>query len=98
MKGILEYDLNDFDEKLAHKRACNADSAYIALHEIANLIFRPNRKHGYSKEIEELFEKCEEIKTDDGYDTNAGTEIIDKLESMFYSILQDNGIDLDDLR
>jgi hypothetical protein len=38
-KAILEFDLNDFDDKLEHKRAVNATNAYLALFNI-NSLFR----------------------------------------------------------
>ena len=97
MKATLEFDLDDYSERKAHKRAVSATDAYIALHEIIQQLFRPMHKHGYSSDIEELFEKCEAMKDDSGYDSDAGTEIVSKLESKFYSILEEYGVNLDDL-
>lgn len=90
MKAKLEFDLDDFNDRKAHKRCVSATDAYIALHKIANEIFRPNRKHGYEKEIEDLFDAL-------GDDAEIGTEIIDKLETKFYNTLEELGLDLDDL-
>jgi hypothetical protein len=97
MKAKLEFDLDDFSDRKAHKRCVSATDAYIALHKIANEIFRPNRKHGYEKDLEDLFEQCDSIKTPLGFDSDAGTEIVSKLESKFYNILEELGLDLDDL-
>lgn len=90
MKAKLEFDLDDFSDRKAHKRCVSATNAYIALYKIANEIFRPNRKHGYEKEIEELFDAL-------GDDAEIGTEIVDKLETKFYNIIEELGLDLDDL-
>lgn len=40
MKGKLEFDLEDSSDKKAFKRAVNATDAYIALHNIENLLRR----------------------------------------------------------
>ena len=71
-------------------RAYSATNAYIALNKIAEEVFRPNRKHGYGKEIENLFDAL-------GDDAEIATEIVDKLETKFYNIIEELGIDLDDL-
>ena len=34
MKAILEFDLDDFEDRNSHKRAITATDAYIALHKI----------------------------------------------------------------
>jgi hypothetical protein len=38
MKAILEYDLNNPDEELAHYRAIMSLKMAIAIHEVANLL------------------------------------------------------------
>jgi len=62
MKGILEFNLDDSDEKLSHVRAVKADNAYRALYEIT-MELRKLRKYGEKEEvnIEELEEKIHEI-------------------------------------
>jgi hypothetical protein len=59
MKGILEFDLEDSHEKLAHKRALKATEAYIAIFRMSEEIFRHERKHGlypsYMSELEDRF-------------------------------------------
>jgi len=55
----------------------------IALWDIAQEIFRPARKHGYSNsKVQDLLDKC----GDDGY------ELVSELEDMFYEILRDRGL------
>jgi hypothetical protein len=90
MKAKLEFDLDDFGDRKAHKRCVSATNAYIALNKIAEEVFRPNRKHGYGKEIEDLFDAL-------GDDAEIVTEIVDKLETKFYNIIEELGLDLDDL-
>lgn len=86
-KAKLEFDLDDFDDKAEHKRMLNATNAYIALNEVANQIFRPARKHGYSDtEISNLMKE-----------NPKSEELVGELESKFHSILEACNIDLDDL-
>jgi len=97
MKVKLEFDLNDFSDKNAHKRVILADSAYIALRAIANEIFRPNRKHGYSDaKMKYLIENAKEIDLDDEK-VNPVEMAIDTLEDKFYEILKEYSLNLDDL-
>lgn len=79
----IEFDLLDEDDKKALKRMLNADAAHEALHEIAQRVFRPNRKHGYDQDIEKL-------RDDKGFD------LVDKLEDLFYEILEEKGVNVDD--
>jgi len=52
MKAILEYDLDNPDERLAHKRAVSATDAYIALLRIREAIptddYDEDCKHQFS--------------------------------------------------
>ena len=38
MKAILEFNFDDYGDRLAHKRAVNATNVYIAIHEYSNII------------------------------------------------------------
>lgn len=97
-KATLEFDLNEIDDQKEFRRAINATKAYLALHAIANEIFRPARKHGYSDEkINQLILKGIEIDSQGFVSEAIGTELISELESMFYKILEENGVDLNDL-
>lgn len=65
----------------------NAANAHRALNAIADDIFRPHRKHGYSNEnIQELIDKNDEAST-----------VIGLLEEHFYDVLKDYNIDLEDV-
>jgi len=96
--GKLEYNLEEPHSKKAFRRASSADDAYIALHQIANEVFRPARKHGYAdEEIAEMISKSGTFKDKNGWDVNTSTEVIGLLEQMFYKILEEHQVDLDDL-
>lgn len=88
--GQLTYNLSDYQGRLAHKRAVNSTNAYIALYEISQRIFRPARKHGYKDTTTN--ELLENLEADED-----GNTIVDKLESMFWEILEDSGINMGDL-
>lgn len=97
MKAKLEFDLDEIHDLYAFKRASSATDAYLALSEIANEIFRPARKHGYSdQEINKLIESTGIIKIECG-DVQVGYEIISQLEDKFYSILRKYEVNLDNL-
>ena len=40
MKAILEFDLDDFEDRNSHKRAINATNAYLALYKIDDMLRR----------------------------------------------------------
>ncbi len=46
MKALLSFNLDDYTDKLAHKRATNGTNAYIAIMEIMNDVFRKRIKYG----------------------------------------------------
>lgn len=47
MKAILEFDLNDPDDRQSHLEAIRAKATLSFLWEVEQQIFRPARKHGY---------------------------------------------------
>ena len=90
MKAKLEFDLDDFSDKKAHKRCISSTDAYIALRRIDEEVFKPNRKYGYEKDIEDLFEALGEKKY-------LAEEIVYKLEEKVYNIIEELSLDLNDL-
>lgn len=89
MIANLKFDLEDPDDRAAHKRCISATDAYLALWELQQEIFRPARKHGYDDlEINELLA----ADSDD-----IALDVIGLLESKFFEILERNGIKLEDL-
>ena len=88
MKAILEFNLDDQEDKVALDRALTADKAYSALSNIAQEIFRPARKHGYNdKELNRLL----------NLDPENNVELISLLEAKFYKILEDYTINLENV-
>lgn len=82
MKATIEFDLNE--EREEFRDFMQASRMSCALHDISNKIFRPARKHGYDdKTLNELIEKNE-----------GATEIIGLLETKFYEILKEYGVEL----
>ena len=80
MKAILEFDLNDPDDRRQHRMAVEASDMSIFMWEVEQQIFRPARKHGYpasaaGNRLNELLE------------TNGATyEIIGLLEDMYFNL------------
>ena len=81
------FTLDDYLEQNAALRAFKADHAYRCLWEIAQEIFRPARKHGYSDP------KLNEALSNQDLDHE---EIIGLLEEKFFDILKSNDVSLED--
>lgn len=67
MKGILEFNLEEWHEKNAFRRAVNATDAYLALHDIQELLRNELRQHNSrtrDKVLEELRDKIWAIVND----------------------------------
>lgn len=98
MKAILEFDLDQPGDRQAHVRAIKATDAYLVLWDIANEIFRPARKHGYpDRQLEELIEKSGEYEDKEYGSLNIAAEVISRLETKFYEIMESRGVSLEDL-
>jgi hypothetical protein len=86
-KATIEFNLDLPEDINAFKRATKATEAYISFFRIGQEVFRPNRKHGYGDpELQKLVEN-----------NPAASEAIELLEKKFYEILEEEGIDLNDL-
>lgn len=88
--ALLALDLSTPDGRREHKRMTSATDAYIVLWDIGQQVFRPARKHGYSHSprLNELLE---------GDHGDSVTEAISLLEKKFYEIMEERGVNLDDL-
>lgn len=83
MKATLKFNLPEEQEEF--KDAQKAPDYKGALWEVSQEIFRPARKHGYpDSEIQSLLDTCGE----------KGSELVSKLEALFYTILEDREITL----
>jgi len=96
----LDFDLGDYenDDRGAFLRAAKADRAFSALWEIAQNVFRPARKHGYSNpELNQMIDDCGDYYNKEyGCECGRGAEVISQLEDMFYRILEEEGVNLDE--
>jgi hypothetical protein len=84
-KASLSFNLNDPDDVEQFRRAVNANAAHIALWEISQQVFRPARKHGYADALlRTLFDK----------NPDYAAELIGLLETRFYEIVNQAGLDI----
>ena len=81
MKAILEFDLNETDDRIAHYRAIKSLDMASALHEIVY-----NTKKSLKNKIE-----FKEDGEPDAFET------VDLVFNRFYEILQENNINIDEL-
>lgn len=87
-KATLEYDLSDEYERNAHKRALSSTNAYIALHEIEGVLRSMDKYQSFNnqEEITNLLQN------------NEGCErLVELIREIFYEILNENKIDMNDL-
>ena len=61
MKAIIEFDLDDYSDRKAHKRAISATDAFLVLHELDNY-FRNKLK--YTELSEEVSESLDAARTE----------------------------------
>ena len=97
-KATLTFDMDDHDSMQSFKRSVKSLDAFIALHDIAMEVFRPARKHGYSDpNIQKALDNCGEEVDENGFSSYGhGEELISLLETKFYDILNERGINLDE--
>lgn len=86
-KVQITMNITDHYEERALLRLLKADRAYCALHEIAQEIFRPARKHGYNDPALQEAMNNHDLEHE---------EIIEMLEKKFYEILSENEISLEE--
>ena len=82
-KATLEYDLNDYDDKMAHKRAIKSTDLALALWEI-----QINLRKRLERELESKEFKNQEV-------TNY--DVIDICMENIIGTIADHNIDIDDL-
>jgi len=82
-KGILEYDLNDFDDAMAHRRAVKSTSMAIVLHEI---VYNLHKRIEHGIEAQEFSDK--EI---------TPMNVIHLYRSAIADLIEENNIIIDDL-
>lgn len=83
MKAILEFDLNDLDDRIAHDRACRSlDMALVIWHLI----------HNTKKEISIKIEKA--LDEDKNFTPQ---DSLDLVYDEFYDLLREHGVDIGNL-
>lgn len=82
-KAILEFDLNDYDDKMAHKRAVKSTDLALALWEI-----EMNLRKRLERELEAKEFKNEDVEV---YD------VIDMCMENIINTIRDHNIDIEDL-
>ena len=101
MKGILEFNLPQEQEEF--DAAAGAGKLSAALFDVRQQVFRPARKHGYSRaDIQQLVEKLDELviqhasvvdwPRDEYQSFKDGTYLISLLEGLFNQVLEENGV------
>ena len=76
MKAILEFDLNEPDDRLHHKMAIDAQDLACFVWDVEQHVFRPHRKHGYGRpRLDKLIDEHPEVR-----------EAIGLLEEMYYEL------------
>jgi len=86
-KVTIQFDTSEPDQLLEMRRTLGANSAYNALWEISQELFRPARKHGYPHgPLAKALDEHPEVMP----------EIVGLLEERFYELLRENNIDLND--
>lgn len=83
MKAVLEFDLNDFDDKIAHLRAVKATELALVLWQLVY-----NSKKGI-----EYFIEGEEMKGK----KLSNYEVLDEVYKRLYELLEENHIIIDEL-
>jgi hypothetical protein len=66
MKGILEFDLNDFDDRMAHERCVKSTDMALVLWEIMTNSYRGltngyDEDDSYHKGVDAVYEKLREL-------------------------------------
>ena len=82
-KAIIEYDLNDYDDRMAHKRAVKSTDLALALWQI-----EVNLRKKLEMELESKELKNEEV---------SNYDVIDMCMENIIETINDHNIDIDDL-
>lgn len=85
MKASLRFDLDDFHDRLAHKRAVSSTEAYLALTDILDYL-RGILKYNNDPEMDKLIDN-----------NDIGLEVIEHIKNKIFDILEERSINLNDL-
>jgi hypothetical protein len=71
MKGILEFDLNDFDDRMAHERCVKATDLALVIWELTHNSYRGltngyDEDDGYHKGVDAVYDRLRELLDEHG--------------------------------
>lgn len=84
MKVAIEFDL--YEDKQALEDFISTQNSGDTDEAVWDRVFRPNFKHGYGKEIDDLIEKCGKTVDADGDEQWHGANLIEKLSEIYLEI------------
>ena len=90
----LEFDLNDYSDKLEHKRAIAATDAFIALHDIDNML-REYTKYSKGIDIGDTINLPDGPYKLNSYESQLLHQLAEIIRMKVSCILDDNGINMD---
>jgi hypothetical protein len=96
MKAKLEFDLDDPSDRKEHIRAVKATQAYICLHDIAEDL-RNIKKYDIKIKPGEKWALPDGYHTLSERDSELLWHFADHIQALFYKILEDRGVNLDEL-
>ena len=96
MKAILEFDLDDYSDKLAHKRAVSATDAYLVLHDLDNEL-RSMLKYDMDIGVGKKIALPEGMHTITEHEANLLYEVVCGIKIKLNKILEDRGVNMGDL-
>lgn len=75
MKAKLEFDLDDFDDRMAHERCVKATDMALVLWELVHNSYRGltngyNEDDGYHKGVDAVYDKLRELLDEHGINTD----------------------------
>ena len=96
MKATIEYNLDNYCDKLAHRRAVNSTNAYLAIYDILGRLRRYRKHELWIQEggVAALPEGPYELNE---FEAELLQHLIGTLEREISNILDDNNVDMDDL-
>lgn len=96
MKAILEFNLDDFDDRKAHKRSISATSAYKAIYDFSMLL-RKYKKFNKNIDVGDTIALPEGFHTLTDKESEILSAFVHSLFNEFYETLEENKVDLEDL-
>lgn len=84
MKATVEFDL--YEDQQAFEDFINSRNNSDNDEDVWDKVWRPNFKHGYGKEVDDLIKKCGKTIDANGEEVWHGADLIEKLSEMYLEI------------